>query len=360
MPDRMPTRRIRRKMDISTSQPVRTKSQTSLPRRIYPFRVLGMGLASVQTIAVLHELRSPWPVWAWMVFSCLLWPHLAYAWARRSHDRFGAELRNLIIDSMIAGSWVPLMHFNLLPSLLLLAVATADKVNSGIRRLWLLSLPGMLACLLGVGVLTGFAFAPRTSMPVLIACLPLMLVHTLAVAANSYRLVRRVQAQNLELEALSRIDALTGLDSRGHWEDQATQLMRRRASGDGDASLILLDVDRFKDINDAFGHAAGDDVLRGIAELIRRMMPPGSHAGRLGGDEFALAIPAAIQEAEIVAERIRTAVEKLDFPKVRDLHCSISIGIAGAPGNLELREWIENADRALYRAKHAGRNRTMD
>lgn len=339
--------------------PERTKNQLTLPRRTYRFRMLGMGLASLPLVAVMLEVHAHWLVWTWMVFSCLLWPHLAYALARRSHDPFLAELRNFVVDSILAGSWVPLIQFNVLPSALLLTVATADKVNTGIRLLWLRSLPGMLIALLATGALTGFAFQPRTSMTVLLACLPIMIIHTLAVSMSSYRLVRRVQIQNQKLEELSRTDALTGLDSRGHWEAQAGRVLERQRAGNSAASVMLLDVDRFKEINDRFGHAVGDDVLRRIARIIRRELPAGSHAGRLGGDEFAVVLAATAHSAHVTAEHVRSAVERLDFPAVADLRCSISIGIAEPPAGGGLSEWIEAADRALYRAKHAGRNRAM-
>jgi diguanylate cyclase len=128
----------------------RASALESLHHRTYRFRILGMGLGGVPVAVVLAETAATWPLWAWMVFGCLLWPHLAYAMARSSADPFAAERRNLAIDSLIAGSMVPLMQFNLLPSVVLLTVTTADKINSGIRNLWLRSLPGMvlgLACL---------------------------------------------------------------------------------------------------------------------------------------------------------------------------------------------------------------------
>lgn len=339
----------------------RSRSHTlqTLPQRTYRFRVLGMGLASLPVAAVMFEIHAHWIGWAWVVFSCLLWPHVAYIWARRSKDPLHAELRNFVIDSVMAGSWVPLMHFNVLPSAVLLTVVTADKVNSGVRNLWLHALPGMATALLLVGALTGFTFQPQTSMAVLLASLPILVIHTLAVSLGSYKLVRRVQRQNLELEKLSRMDALTGMDNRRRWQSQAEVLLQRHLASGQLATLMLLDVDNFKDINDRYGHAVGDDVLCGIADLIRRDMPRDGHAGRLGGDEFVIALPIALSDAEAVAEHLRATIEKLDFPRYPGLQCSISIGLAEPPdADLGLREWIEAADRALYRAKHAGRNRT--
>ena len=101
---------------------------------------------------------------------------------------------------------------------------------------------------------------------------------------------------------------------------------------------MLIDVDRFKTVNDRYGHGVGDDVLRDVAALLRAGLSEHAAAGRLGGDEFVVA---------------------LRFERVPTLRVSLSIGLADAPAaGLDLREWLEAADRGLYRAKEAGRNRT--
>lgn len=332
----------------------------ALPFRAYRFRVLGMGLASLPVMAVMYELGSGWPFWAWMAFVCFLWPHLAFALARASADPFKAELRNFLIDSALAGSLVPLVHLNLLPSALLVSVSIADKINTGVRWLWLRSLPGMFAAAGAVGLLTGFEIALPTSTFVLLSCLPFMVIHTLAVSQSSYQLVRKVQKQNQQLAEVARRDPLTGLESRSHWQFAADVLLKRhQAQGDA-AALLLLDVDHFKTINDRYGHSVGDDVLLGIADVMRHTLPLGSHAGRLGGDEFAVALPVGISEAEAMAERLRTTVEAIEFPQHPGLRCSVSLGLAVPPNaGMALRDWMEAADRALYRAKNAGRNQTV-
>ncbi len=335
-----------------------TTKLKNLPKRTYPLRVLGMGLACMPVSAVMWELQSSTITWVWMLFTCLVWPHLAYVLARRSRDPLRTELRNFVFDSFIAGSWVPLMQFNALPSAVLLAVVMSDKINTGVRGLWSRSMPWMFFGLIGGGILTGFAFQPITSMTVLLASLPILVIHTIAVSMTSYQLVRKVQQQNQQLEKLSRVDALTGLYSRGHWENQTEILLQKHRSDGGHATMMLLDVDQFKDINDGYGHAVGDDVLRGIAELIKSHLPDESYAGRLGGDEFVVAMPISVKEAETIAENIRTAVEIASFIHAPGLQCSISIGIAQPIRDRGLRDWLEIADRALYRAKHAGRNRT--
>lgn len=332
----------------------------SLPRRAYRFRVLGMGLAALPVMAVLRELDAGWPAWAWMSVVCLAWPHLAYLLAIRSADPFKAELRNFMIDSAVAGSLVPMLHFNLLPSAVLLSVSVADKINTGVRWLWLWSLPGMFGAVLAFGVLTGFEVAYPTSTTVMLACLPIMVIHTLAVSQSSYQLVRKLQTQNLQLAEVTRRDQLTGLASRGHWQREAQSLLSGHQADGRAATLMLLDLDHFKAINDRYGHGMGDDVLLAVAGIMRHTLPAGSHAGRLGGDEFGAALPIGLREAEAIAERLRTTVEAMEFPHHPGLRCSISLGLASPPeAGLALREWMEAADRALYRAKNAGRNQTV-
>lgn len=326
----------------------------NLHLRTYPMRTLGMGLAILPVMVVLHELDAGWPAWAWTLFCGLAWPHVALLRAKSSRTPYRAELTNFMIDSAMAGSLAPMMHFNLLPSAMLVTVATADKINAGVRGLWSRSLPGMLAAILLCAWLFGFRTDIATSTPVLLACLPLMVIHTLAVSASSYRLVRKVQKQNMRLDELSRHDSLTGLLSRGHWQEQTSALLAARTP----ASLLLVDVDLFKSINDHHGHAIGDDVLRGIADAIRDAIPEGSHAGRLGGDEFAVAVPLALPETLHVAEGIRSRVQALALGDAA-VQCSVSIGMAEPPAaGVDLRTWMEAADRALYRAKAGGRNRT--
>jgi diguanylate cyclase len=196
-------------------------------------------------------------------------------------------------------------------------------------------------------------------MTVLLACLPIMIIHSLAVSASSYRLVRKVQIQNRQLERLSQHDELTGLYGRRYWMQQADRLLVCFQRERRPASLLVLDVDHFKRINDRYGHGTGDDVLCSIGDLIRGNLPPDSHAGRLGGDEFVLAMPVDLASAQAVAEALRGQVESLQYLRHPDLKVSVSIGIAHPPeAHLGLREWIEAADRALYQAKHGGRNRT--
>ncbi|MFA5682962.1 MAG: diguanylate cyclase [Lysobacteraceae bacterium] len=347
-------------VSVDIAEAARLSDLDLLPRRVFRLRMLGMGLGGLCIAAVLYENQAPPGHWLWMAFTALVWPHLALQLALRSRSPYRAELRNLMFDSVLAAIWVPLLSFNLLPSALLLTLAVVDKINTGIRGLWLWSLPGMLAGFLGAALLTGFDFRPHSSTLVILACLPMLLIHTIAVSLVGYRLVRKVQRQNRMLDELSRVDVLTGLSGRRHWQQQAELLLKGRHQNGQPRSLLMIDIDLFKEINDSHGHAVGDDVLRAVAAMIRRHLEPGDVAGRFGGDEFAAVLEGDATRAAQVAERIRSDVAGMVLPHAPHLRCSVSLGHAQAEdGDLGLREWLESADRALYSAKQAGRNRSV-
>ena len=329
-----------------------------LPRRIHRLRTLGMGLAALPTGMVLLENQAGAGHWVFLLFTTVVWPQLALWLALRHPAPFRGEIRNLLVDSILAGMWVPLMAFNLLPSVLLVTLTTVDKISTGIDRLWYWSLPLMAAGALAVGVSTGFEMQPMTSMAVMVACLPMLMIHSIAVSQASYRLVRKVKRQNRQLDELSRRDTLTALDSRRHWQEQAALLMDQCAATGEPATLLMIDIDHFKAINDRHGHAAGDDVLRATAQVIRHSIRSHDAAGRLGGDEFAILLRGTdVEAAGIVAQRIREGVQALRLESAPGLQPTVSLGLAKATGSAEgLRAWLEAADRALYQAKSRGRN----
>lgn len=330
-------------------------------RKIYPLRVFGMGLGGLLVSSVLYEQQAGWPLWAVMVLTCLLWPHLALLHARLARDPHRAESRNLLIDSAIAGAWVPLMHFCLLPSVLLVMVTTFDKISTGIRGLWLWSLPGLV----GTAVLLTVWLRPvpqwDASLLVVLCSLPLLIAHTLAVSMSSHRLIRTVARQNHLLEELRRLDAHTGLLGREPWMQMAVECHEAFRAGNQPACLMMIDIDHFKTVNDRFGHTAGDEVIRAVGLILRQSIRPSDFAGRYGGDEFAVVCPQTrLDDALAIADRIKTRIEAIRVRHVPDLHVSCSIGVAMlGPQHADVRDWINEADAALYQSKDGGRNQVQ-
>ena len=170
------------------------------------------------------------------------------------------------------------------------------------------------------------------------------------------------QVQELLLETARR-DGLTGLYNRGYLDERVDEMVtecQRRAL---DLSLILFDLDHFKNINDTWGHAAGDYVLRRIASLVSGRLKDDDFVARYGGEEFAiLLVDAPLLSASLLAERIRSTIEVTSFVwDDQELPVTISAGVACSNYRtpLSVLELLEAADQRLYAAKEAGRNQVV-
>lgn len=161
---------------------------------------------------------------------------------------------------------------------------------------------------------------------------------------------------------LSSRDALTGLPNRRHFE-RALDREVDRVARTGEPTLVLvLDIDHFKRVNDNWGHAAGDEVIRAVARALAEAVRPMDTVARMGGEEFAAILPNCPPAfGETVAQRLRRTVERTSvaIPLREPVEVSISIGGAYAPQWVRSSPtlWLERADRQLYRAKSEGRNR---
>jgi diguanylate cyclase (GGDEF)-like protein len=162
-------------------------------------------------------------------------------------------------------------------------------------------------------------------------------------------------------------DPLTGLFNRRHFEERLSSELAAAQRHGRALSLLLVDVDHFKNVNDQYGHLAGDEALKMVAFVLRGAIRKEDVLARYGGEEFVvLARETALQGGRALAERIRRAVERSRCAwQGRDLGLTVSIGVTISVGLTEFvigksdRELLESADRALYLAKQAGRNRVI-
>ncbi|WP_460109699.1 sensor domain-containing diguanylate cyclase [Pseudomonas sp. S3_H04] len=162
---------------------------------------------------------------------------------------------------------------------------------------------------------------------------------------------------NAELLSLATHDSLTGVYNRRRFDEKLTEytLLFRRTGRP--FSLLLIDADHFKRINDTHGHAVGDEVLQQLAQLIQSSLRTTDFVARYGGEEFAVLLPEIAQPdtPEVVAEKIRAAVAEAGFPAVGNVTVSIGVGLAD-PADNSHSALIKRADQQLYQAKAAGRN----
>jgi diguanylate cyclase (GGDEF)-like protein/PAS domain S-box-containing protein len=173
--------------------------------------------------------------------------------------------------------------------------------------------------------------------------------------------ITKLKELETSLREMAATDILTGLHNRRHFLAQLEQeLARVRRVETHCASVLMLDADHFKQVNDTFGHASGDDVLRHLSALIADELRKIDTAGRLGGEEFAVILPGAnLQAAEGFAERLRKRVAGSPTMRAgRSIGLTVSIGVTGVKGSdTNGEETLARADRALYQAKEFGRNK---
>lgn len=167
-------------------------------------------------------------------------------------------------------------------------------------------------------------------------------------------------ASRQQMEYLALHDGLTNLLNRRALHDHAEAELSRATRNTAPFSVIMLDIDHFKSVNDRFGHAAGDAALRLVASTLTQQLRAYDVVGRWGGEEFMILLPnTALAEARTAAERIREAIEAARLPVVNDgeVQLTASLGVAALTGAASVQELTSQADTALYRAKQMGRNR---
>ena len=174
----------------------------------------------------------------------------------------------------------------------------------------------------------------------------------------------RLTKRNRELEYTVGVDPLTGLFNRRYFDARLEEEIERARRHSLDLSLLCVDVDDFKSMNDAHGHLAGDVVLQGVAKVLRRSVRVFDVCIRCGGDEFAILAPrsgarGAAQSAERIRQQVESYRSQAAPPVPTGLHVTVSIGGAVLTPGVSSRRFVAMADRALCEAKASGKNRVQ-
>jgi diguanylate cyclase (GGDEF)-like protein len=182
-----------------------------------------------------------------------------------------------------------------------------------------------------------------------------------ALFAGVLFLAMTMERREAEQRGFAMSDPLTGLLNRRAFADFTQRLSRRAAGGRGPVAMLVLDIDNFKQVNDCFGHDAGDRMLKAFADMSEGTVRPTDQLFRMGGEEFCFVLPdTALADAIAVAERLRRAFEAIVIDTVRGpATTTVSIGIAAASTALDVDVLYAAADAAAYEAKARGRNRVV-
>lgn len=330
------------------------------PHRLYLLHVIASALALAAMVPAMWTLQVSSGHWISTLLIGLGWPHLARWRYRRSRHPNRAEMQNVLVDGVLAGMALPLIAFNLPISAALLAVTCFAAMFGGGPRL----LAGnLLAFALGVlaGIpIYGLHWSPGLDGLSFLASLPLALLAPLALLHVGYDVTRGLHHRRNELELRGWHDGLSGLFNRSHWEDTVrAEFARSRRTGQP-ATLVLADLDHFKQINDLYGHAEGDSVIRRFADLLRTNLRDIDVPGRYGGEEFGILLPLTpLPEAMEVVRRLHRRLHEAPLSRHRTI--TASFGVAELSADIDSPEtWIRQADLTLYRAKYDGRDRIAE
>lgn len=346
--------------------------------RTWGFLALGLiiGMHMAQKMPDMH-------LWGWLLGTYLVYPQLAWLVSKYSKNPLRQELWHMRLDAGLCGAWAATLHFPLwIAFTLFITVLINLTLFRGWRGLWESWLAWMAGAVL-LGSLGGWRVDMETDGWVTwttLAMLSMFLIVTAldnqqrSMRLHQMRLKLRSSEQSLQrqLEEISLLqnqlkeqalrDSLTGLFNRYRLSEALHREIERCKRAGQSLTLVLIDIDHFKGINDRWGHQVGDEVLRQVADRLGRNTRAGDWCFRYGGEEFLLILPQAdMQAAWLKAEQLRQSFAAAPLScGEHAVDVRISVGLSTYPDHgADLDALLGSADRALYQAKREGRNRVV-
>jgi diguanylate cyclase len=376
---------------VSAIETVAAKSATHWTVRVnYRLRTVSYAMVFIAVGAHFYDKGAAPAAWIVLALQFLLYPHLMYWRGKRADNQAATERANMAIDVVLMGIWVAALHFPLWITFSLCVSAILNITISWGRK----AIPlGVVALLGGAALSTavfGFRIEAQTSWMVVAICIVGLTIYLLALANTAYMVNKQLsvtrkrlteseqslQATNATLQRqLNEIrelqaqlseqvirDPLTGLHNRRYLEAIAPRELARCKREAQCMSVLMIDLDHFKRINDTYGHQAGDEVLKRLAAMLQEGTRMTDVACRYGGEEFLLLMP----NMPVDVGKMRAIQWCADFEALEvrsggaSIRATLSIGIATYPAHAQtMEELIRCADIALYRAKREGRNRAL-
>ncbi|HUX42934.1 MAG TPA: diguanylate cyclase [Rectinemataceae bacterium] len=312
--------------------------------------LLAFNLFMTWGIRIMQRRRRPWPPRFILYALAFALPIALGGWIFKAS--LWIELPSAIVSILLCGEYI-------------FAIATSEivltmRVRASISLVPLMFILGNLSRLLPL-ITQGTMEPAQASVSALIANTVLAIIFYMGwegaiLVLDGARMQNELAVKNRELETLATTDKLTGLRNRLSLDHIFhTETIRAARYGES-LSLIMLDIDHFKRVNDTYGHAIGDKVLVHVANIVRLQLREPDFAFRWGGEEFLIIAPHTdLAGATVVAEKLRAAVEASRVEAVGQV--TISCGVAFGSASEPIESWFRRVDQALYRAKNEGRNR---
>lgn len=368
--------------------PRKPQKQHWIVRMHYAMRTLAFALLFIASS--LHLLDKNFGVGGFFMLALvfIIYPHLQYLRTSRSTDPVATELNNLLIDNALLGATCAALQF---PLWITFSAATGSLVNSAFNEGWRGATKSIAIFSLSAlfwALATGAQISPNNDWPVTLFCicgltLYLFCMGNIAFTRNRQLRTTREQLRASEqamLEAneslrqqLAEIDLLqdklrdqanrdplTGLYNRRYLDTTLERELSRCKREGLPLALMMIDLDHFKNVNDTYGHQAGDEILKMMGDILKGFARAEDVACRYGGEEFLLLLPkmsldTALERAESLRQNFSSSA--LAFGEFR-LNTTLSVGVAIYPGHgKSADELLQSADRSLYAAKRSGRNR---